>query len=296
MERNIHPRVIGACVVGFAMVAGAYVLSNFGQSNFKTQPAAVVVAQPRVAIEVRDEDNNGIEDWRDEFITTAPIILDQATTTFEMPDSVTGQLGIDFIESLIRTKTAGPFGPTQDELVDQAVDRLTAEAVYELYDVPDIEVVTNWNEQDLLNYANTVALTIMNNNVNGGRGEIDILSDALRDIDPNQDYIAELKQISEAYKNMRDTALTIPVPTLAVKQHLDLVNTFHALHRSIGTMAQAAEDPALALVRIKRYQDDALGLQLALENMYLTLEPYAALVGPDDPALLFVLFSSEFNS
>lgn len=61
-------------------------------------------------------------------------------------------------------------------------------------------------------------------------------------------------------------------------------------------MALSAEDPALALIRIKRYQDDALGLRIALENMYLLLEPYASLVKPNDPALLFVVFSSEFNS
>jgi hypothetical protein len=61
-------------------------------------------------------------------------------------------------------------------------------------------------------------------------------------------------------------------------------------------MAISIEDPAFALIRIKRYQDDATGLQIALQNMYDTIEPYASLLGPDDPALLFVLFSSEFNS
>jgi hypothetical protein len=95
---------------------------------------------------------------------------------------------------------------------------------------------------------------------------------------------------------MRDTALEIPAPAFAVKQHLDLINTYHALHQSISSMALSGEDPALALIRIKRYQDDALGLSIALENMYDTLTPYASLLGPDDPALLFVLFSSEFNS
>jgi hypothetical protein len=83
---------------------------------------------------------------------------------------------------------------------------------------------------------------------------------------------------------------------LAVKQHLDLINTFNALHESIKAMALATEDPALALIRLKRYQDDALGLKLALENMYMTLEPYASLVKPEDPALLFAIFSPDFNS
>lgn len=296
MERNIHPRVIGACLVGFALVAGAYVLSNFGVSNFESQPAAVAVAQPRVAIAVTDENNNGIEDWRDEFITTAPIILDQATSTYEPPSTITGTLGVDFLEAYLSSKTAGPFGESQEELVERAVDTLAAQATYDLYDVPDISLLDNWDENDILQYANAMALNITNNNIDGGRGEVELLADALNQVDPDPSYIAQINEIATAYQNMRDTALSIPAPTIVAKQHLDLINTYNALYQSISAMALSAEDPAVALIRLKRYQDDALGLQLALENMYITLEPYASLLGPDDPALLFVFFSSEFNS
>jgi hypothetical protein len=95
---------------------------------------------------------------------------------------------------------------------------------------------------------------------------------------------------------MRDATLAIPVPAFAAKQHLDLINTYHALYESISAMAISFEDPALTLIRMKRYQDDATGLDFALQNMYQSFEPYASLLGPDDPALLFVIFSPDFNS
>jgi hypothetical protein len=296
MERNFNPRVIGACLVGFALVAGAYVLSNFGQSDWETQQAAVVVAQPRVAIAVTDNDKNGVEDWRDKFITTAPIILNQSDENYELPTTLTGQVGIGFIEDYFRSKTAGPFGNSQEEVVGRSVSVLNEQAVYDLYDTPDITVLNSFEGTDILQYANTMALNITNNNVSGSQGEVELLSEALKQINPEASIVSELEQIAEAYKKMRDTALEIPAPAFAVKQHLDLINTYNALHFSISSMALSAEDPALALIRIKRYQDDALGLRIALENMYLLLEPYASLVKPNDPALLFVLFSSEFNS
>ncbi|MFT5832001.1 MAG: hypothetical protein ACI9SY_000382 [Candidatus Paceibacteria bacterium] len=296
MERNYNPRVVGACLVGFALVAGAYVLSTFGESNWETQSAAVVVAQPRVAITVLDTNKNGIEDWRDKFVTTAPIILDQTDEDYELPTTLTGQVGIGFIEDYFRSKTAGPFGNSQEEVVDRSVSVLTQQAIYDLYDTPDVTVLNSFEDADILQYANTMALNITNNNISGGRGEVQLLSEALKQINPEASIISELENIADAYKNMRDAALTIPAPAFAVKQHLDLINTYNALYQSISSMALSAEDPALALIRIKRYQDDALGLRIALENMYLLLEPYASLVKPNDPALLFVVFSSEFNS
>jgi len=297
MERNLHPRIIGACLIGFALVAGAYTLSTFGQSDFENQTASVATANaPRVAIEVTDANDNGIEDWRDEFITTQPIVVQAASSTYIPPTTLTGQLGIDFIEDYIRSKSSGPFGRDQEEVVDNAVDILTAQSAYTIFDTPDITILTNWEDADILNYANTAALSITNNDVRGIESEINILERALRGADIDEAALVQVREIAAVYGNMRDDMLSVPVPALLAKQHLDLINTYHALNEGIASMAAAGDDPALALIRLRRYQDDATGLQLALENMYLALEPYASLVGPDDPALLFAIFSPEFNS
>jgi hypothetical protein len=293
-----NPRIIGACIVGCALVAGAYTLSNFGSSWFtptQTASLAVVEAAPRVAITVTDNDQNGIEDWRDEFVTNEPIVVAQADTTYELPDTLTGQLGVNFIEGYLQNKTYGPFGRSQEEVITNTVNVLSEQTAHELYDTPDIIIMNEWDEQDILTYANTMALAISNNNQTQiTESELFILYDIVTN--NNLERLDELQLLANTYLQMRDTSLNIPVPAIFVKEHLDLINTYHAVHKDIDAMTLAINDPAFALMRIKRYEDDAAGLGYALENMYQTLTPYASLIEPNDPATLFVVFSPEYKS
>jgi len=54
-------------------------------------------------------------------------------------------------------------------------------------------------------------------------------------------------------------------------------------------------DPVVALMRVKRYQDDAIGLSLALQNIYNVVLPYASVFEPNDPAVLFVVFDPNYQ-
>ncbi len=91
---------------------------------------------------------------------------------------------------------------------------------------------------------------------------------------------------------MRDGALAIPVPRPLLKEHLDLINTYEAVYQDIEAMTLSLEDPVVALLRIRRYAEDALGLRLALENMYDALSPYANQFSPTDSAQIFSLFDT----
>ena len=297
MQGNLNPRIIGACIVGFALVAGAYVMGNFGEPRYVAQPAAIAQAKEhtRSSITVVDIDGNGLEDWRDEFVEPEPIILDPVTPIdYEEPDTLTGQLGVNFIESYLRSKTQGSIGRTQEELIDDTVNILASETAHNLYDTPDITIIRSWEKENIATYANTLALIIMNNNIQTDENELFILGEILEK--DKLERIAELEARSEAYKKMRDETLATPVPEPMMKEHLDLINTYHAVHKDIEAMAIAVDDPAFSLLRLKRYEDDAAGLGFALANMYRALLPYASLIGPDDPAVLFVSFSPEFRS
>jgi hypothetical protein len=52
-------------------------------------------------------------------------------------------------------------------------------------------------------------------------------------------------------------------------------------------------DPVVSLLRIKRYPDDAKGLEYALTNMYTVFRPYANLLQPNDQALVFLAFAPK---
>ena len=94
---------------------------------------------------------------------------------------------------------------------------------------------------------------------------------------------------------MRDETLATPVPDEFAKQHLDLINVYQALYTSLTDMQLAFADPVVALLRIQRYQDDATGLANAFTNMYLAMEPHAALFSANDPAIVFVQFAPNYQ-
>lgn len=296
MQGQINPKIVGATIIGFALVAGAFTISSLQNDKSIPQPAAVVVGAPqRVAIAVTDTDDNGIEDWRDEFVTTEPLIITGASTSdYTLPDTLTGKMSIDFMEDLIRSRNYGPFGPSQERVIQNTIDTLAKETEITLYDTSDITIMSEWDDQDILNYANTAAAIIYNNSDPTLAGELEIL----RNIFTTGDYsqVSELEKLAMVYQSYRDDTLKIPVPAFLTKEHLDLINTYHALFEDIHAMAMVDTDPAVSLLRLKRYQDDATGLGYALQNMYLALEPYAHLVtSAEEPATLFVLFSPNIN-
>ncbi len=296
MQGQLNPKIIGATIIGFALVAGAYTVSSFGKPRLPTQTANVQSTTPtqRVSISVTDNDNNGIEDWRDEFVTTAPVILNQDASTYVPPDTLTGQMGINFMEGLIRSRGYGPFGSSDIEVIGNTVNNLVKETSNTLYDTSDIIIMREWDNQDIVNYANTAAATIYKHSVRDIEGEVLILQDYINTRDEGS--LNELKTLVKVYEGYRDDTLKIPVPAFLAKEHLDLINTYHAIYTDIQAMTLALSDPAVSLLRLKRYQDDATGLAYALQNIYLALGPHASLFTIDDPATLFVLFSPNYQT
>lgn len=286
MLARINQKILGAVVIGFALVAGAYTIAHFGEPRM-AQPAAVGVAEApsRVAIAINDNDNNGIEDWRDEFVTTKAVIFNQASSTYTPPTSLTGQTGIRFFEDALRAKASGPFARTQEEVVEDTVENLEKQTRQELYDTRDITIMEEWTDEDIRLYANAMASAIINNDVKGLDSELVILDDALNNDKPER--IKELQVFVDIYKNVLKESLAIPVPSLFVKEHLDLINTYSAMQRDIEGMMLSVEDPIVALMRIKRYEDDTLGLRISLQNMYKAIEPKANLFTSQDPATYF---------
>ncbi len=295
MQNNLNPKIVGAFVIGFALVAGAYTISNFGKVKYAplNQTATTIEAAPlRVAIDVEDEDSNGIEDWRDSFVTTEPILIDSAGAegeTYTPPNTFTGKLGVNFFQNILTAKTYGEFGDSQEEIIDTTVNDLERQTSFSIYDTPDIIVIEEWTESDIRTYANSLASAINQNDAPDLDHELAILQDIVNRRDRSR--FDELKKLSEVYRGTLEDTLSIPVPKAFVKQHLDLINTYLAIHKDIEAMTFSFDDPVYSLLRLKRYEDDAKGLYLAMQNLYLAFEPYASQFTVEDPAVFFVIFS-----
>lgn len=291
MNTQPTPKVIGAFVIGFALVAGAYVFSNFGKpigdytQNVNT---AQQVAAVRNTIEVTDENNNGIEDWRDEFVDASPIIAEVADDgePYVRPETITGQAGINFFEDMVRSRS---YGGDDNLVLESTFDSLAQQTSIKIYDTPDINILTQYDGQSIRTYANTLATAIMENNQSDLDFELLILQDILNRRDESR--FAELRELAEIYRLTRDAVIEIPVPGLMAKEHLDFINTLHAVHHDILAMTYSYDDPAYSLLRLKRYEGDVFGMIASLENIYVALEPHANLFNTDDPAIFFVQFS-----
>jgi hypothetical protein len=287
-----NQKVIGACVIGLALVGGAYTVANFGKRI--EQPAIAVYSNtvPRVAVKTEDKDNNGIEDWRDVFVSSHPVILDRAaSSTYSVPTTTTDLLGINLLQSLVSARAAGPFGRSKDQIVSDTANDLASLANDTLLDLQDISIIQNWNENDVKNYANTMAGIVINIDVKPKNNEADILNDVVTR--GNSGRMGELREIAVGYKTILDSSKTVPVPAILVKPHLDLLNSYNALSKDIAAMTLVDSDPALTLVRLRRYADDASGLKLSMEEMNSSLRPYYHLFGNTDPATFFAEFNPD---
>lgn len=293
---QVNQKIIGAFVVGFALVFGAYTLSNFNtpRIDIKSEPVYSLGDNTieRTYVTVSDADNNGIEDWQEEFVNTTPLVISSSTgpVQYTPPESVTDIVGIQLFQNYLQAKGRGNVGPDTNQVVTDTAELLRSTAVQDyIYKANQITVISR-DDNAIRTYANTLGQILINNNTTG-EGELEIIDRALRTENPTE--LDKLKPIIAMYKNLRDQTLSTPVPAGFEKQHLDLINVYQGLFSTLEGMQQAFTDPVVALLRVQRYQDDAKGLGIALQNMYLALKPFTPLFTERDPAFVFLAFSPQ---
>lgn len=291
-----NKRIIGATLVGGGLVVGALVLANFGQTGVAPSSSQRVVeaAPVRTFIPVTASAGDGIEDWRAEFVSREPVILPtpEADPIAEfVPETITEVMSIDFMQNILQARAG--FGARPDEqIVEDTILRYSQIAQDELYTSRDIQTIALSNETIRL-YANTMANSLIARNVPNYEDEITIIDRAMKM--ESEAELQKLLPLENMYRQLRDDALATPVPTTMVKAHLDLINVYHALYVGLRDMRLIFSDPVVAMMRVKRFNDDTVGLINALANMYRALEPYSSLFTIDDSAVEFVKFAPTVN-
>lgn len=295
----INQKILGAFVVGFALVFGAYTLSNFNTPRIDTNNEPVyglTAAAPanRTYVAVTDKDVNGIEDWREEFVNATPLVIEQNVTgpvQYTPPESITDTVGIQLFQNFLQAKGRGNVGPTTDQVVTDTAELLRSSAVQDyIFKLNQIQVI-NGGDDAIRTYANTLGQIIINNNVSG-ESDLKIIERSLQT--ENSKELEKLEPLITMYKNLRDQTLATPVPMGFEKQHLDLINVYQAMYSTLTGLKLIYDDPVVALMRVQRYQDDTKGLGIALQNMYSAFMPYARLFNEKDPAFVFLAFSPKY--
>lgn len=296
MDAKSKSRILGAFVVGFAIVALTYTINSLSRpmtipSN--VQSAAATKAPMRVFVETQDKDNNGLEDWQEEFVKSSPIIISSSSDDYVLPDTLTGQVGINFFQGFVSSKAAEGMGRSKEQVIADTIESVKPYGSDKIFTVSDITISKDSSPEALRTYANAAAEAIMVNSVPGIENELLLLREVLSTQDAGK--LEDLKTLAKVYRGTFNDTLKIPVPQKLAKEHLDLINVYNALANDIDAMTKSTEDPMLSLVRIKRYSQDVEGLSLALKNLYTSLEPYASVFNKDDSALLFVTFNPDFQ-
>ncbi len=303
MEDQYKFKVIGAFVVGFAIVAGSYTVSNFGKSRFnggsytpEDQAAVAVSAAPvRVPIDVSDKNDDGVEDWRESLLISDETIILQASGTgsYKSPETLTGQTGIAVFQDIVRMKGFEGFGPTEEEIINEATLAASDFANDDILDITDIRLGDDSSAAAVRAYANEAASIIIEYGMKDTEPELEALRESVYKKDPNS--IAQLKEVAAVYKTLLDRSKELVVPPQLVKEHLDVLNVYQALFNDIDTMTKASSDPLATFVRLKRYEDDAKGLVYSLKNIYKAIEPYASEFEREDPAIKLLAFTVYFQ-
>lgn len=300
MVPQYNSRVIGAFVIGFAIVAAAY---TFNSMTTKITPPSqraslttvVDEAPERNIIAVQDSNNDGVEDWQDQFLKAEPIMIKSENTDYTPPDTLTGQVAVNFMQKYLSTKATG-FGPSKEELISKTITNLKDEAKDKMYGVRDIKIINDSSTTSVKNYGNAVANAIIDNATEGKtRDELMIMNDIINNNEVTEKDIADIKIMANVYKNTLEDTLIIPVPRAFTKEHLDLINVYSALYNDVQGLTNIINDPVKALLRVKRYEDDVQGLTIALENMYRSLNESSYVFQQTDNAVLFTAFAPNFN-
>ncbi|MEM9336737.1 MAG: hypothetical protein AAGA35_02705 [Patescibacteria group bacterium] len=285
-----NPKVMGAFVIGLALVFGSFVLSNFGApSTLKPQPATEQTP-PRVAIAVKDTNNNGIEDWKETLVASDPIVIEENTNTdYVPPETLTGQFGIQFYKDFVRARGFGEFGASDEEVVGNSVATALREAEDQFYTEADLIIIPDSVSAYEL-YGNTIGQIISDNNVPNVGEPSTVLQQALNAQDETQ--LEDIEKLRTMYLALRDQYLNTPVPEYFVPAHLILINAFNALYNDMEGFLVAFDDPLYALLRVKRYQDDVVGLKNGMEIMAVALDQSSDefIIELDDPAVIFFAF------
>ncbi len=268
-------RITGAILAGTAIIAGALLLRDTSDplaaaTVINGEAVVVTTAPKRSAIPISDSNGDGVADWQESLQKTEPIAVSQnASSSFDAPDTLTEQFALEFFEQMVRNETNGEFGKDPQAFVSAFNGALVNQASDELLGRDDIRTTDNNSPSTLTQYGEAVAVVMNRHNEESNENEAVILERALRD--GNAAELAKLDGKIQVYSNLLKDTAALEVPNRVAAEHLALLNAYQALLTDIAAMQRAFDDPMKALLRMKRYQDDATGLTMAISNLYTAL-------------------------
>lgn len=267
-------RVGISLLIGVALVSSAYFLRDDVSAEGNNQ-AVVVAGDPlRFYQETADTDGDGIRDWEEELEGTDKYTVNEARTRATSTEkfqvkSKTDKFAVDFFSQyLLKKGEGGTITPQElQSVIAAGASEIEGLNTNTLLTRADVRVGADDSFAAIREYGNQAgaAIVIQGKTEKGSKGELELVNDALKT--ESREPLKQLPQIESGYNNIVEALKVIPVPPSLVEEHLVLLNSFLALRDNVSGMELLFDDPIVAFVRVRRYQDDANGLYEAIESL-----------------------------
>lgn len=214
-----------------------------------------------------DTDNDGTDDGveiavgRNPLVSSSGGVLD--TLDSEVPYKKSSAEAVKLSETDVTSRTffkkyltllqsgEGLDEKTRNTLVTETVEDMFAETPSpQIYDESDITIVTSTKEA-LQNYGNTIMTIINSYAEQNPENEVILFDEFLRT--QNERVLEELVDASAMYEQISEDFVTVAVPEKLVSIHLDLIEWYLILSRSLNHMGKIFEDPVLGASGFKKY-------------------------------------------
>lgn len=285
-------RMVAAGCIGGAIIAAAFFLR--GTPPPAEGSLAAVAVSTREFINPEDSDGDGVSDWQQTLtarrlaeLPTLEVPDDAATGT---PQTITDSFARSFFESYVRGSMIGRIDESNvEEFLGTSILSLEAQTRDELITQEEV-IVGAGGAPALRAYGNNIAALVARHSIDN-ESEVAILQRALQTNDPQA--LADLAPIAGVYRALLRDTLLVPAPPELVFEHVALVNSYQAVLHTIEAMQNAFSDPVYALVRMRRYPDDATALYLSYANMLAVFEQEGVTFTEGEPGMLFSLLRQE---
>lgn len=298
---NISHKVIVACMVGGTMVTVAFFAATDKKGDVPNTPAEPVAARniigERPYIPENDSDGDGIPDWKETLDVIEPIAMEEilalassTSASSSEPETLTDEVAVRVMSRVLEAKRDGAEADMViDSIIRAEMLELQVESRQMAYGKSDISAFNNAAPEDIHAYVNQLAnITLTYPLPEGTKHELAILQEAL--VSRNTVDFEEFNPIIDSYTKIVEQTAATPVPAEFATLHVDLLNAYDAILTDITAMKNLPEDPVLAMVRIKRYEEDLSGLYNVLVEMgRLARTKAMSEFTPEDP--VFVAFS-----
>ena len=295
-----HTKVLVTLIVCVGLVSSLFIFTRQRSSEASPRTTSLNTPQNTEKKPEVDSDNDDLKDWEEVLVGTDPqnpdtdgdgtsdgdevaqgrdpkkagpndkvtvenLIAPQTVTLGDR--TLTEQVAQDFFGKYILAKQQNiPIDQnTALKIADSVVQNTSANANYTLYKPTDIKTSSDTSVSAKEEYASKLSSIINKNSPRNTPSELAIIATAL---ESQKEYdLLKLDLIITAYNAIIQDTLKITVPKDALFDHLVYLNALSRIYTDISGMRDILNDPVKGYAAFSRYQENALILKVAFENL-----------------------------